>query len=48
MLGDAVRRVGRPLEVGRVVGLEGDLVKVRWYAEGPIDRRHIELLQRRV
>lgn len=45
--GDVVRRVGRPLQVGIVQGLEGDVALVRWYADGPTDRRHIALLQRR-
>lgn len=45
--GDAVRRLGRPLEIGMVQGLDGDVVLVRWYANGPIDRRHVAHLQRR-
>jgi hypothetical protein len=47
MLGDVVRRVGRPLQVGIVLGMDGDVALVRWYANGPVDRRHRSLLQRR-
>lgn len=47
-LGDVVRRVGRPLQVGVVQGTEGELVLVRWAPGGPVDRRHHALLQRRV
>jgi hypothetical protein len=46
--GDAVRRVGHPLRVGIVLGREGDVALVRWYANGPADRRHVSLLQRRL
>jgi hypothetical protein len=46
-LGDVVRRVGRPLQVGLVCGLDGDVALVRWYMNGPLDRRHKALLQRR-
>ncbi len=48
MLGDVVRRVGHPMRVGVVLGTEGDVVLVRWYKDGPVDRRHKALLQRRV
>lgn len=47
-LGDVFRRVGRPLEVGIVLGIEEEVIVVRWYANGPHDRRHFKLLQRRV
>lgn len=47
-LGDVVRRAGHPMRIGHVRGLEGDVVLVQWFKDGPIDRRHVTHLQRRI
>lgn len=46
-LGDVVRRNGDGIRIGVVVGVRGEHVLVRWRKDGPIDRRHHKLLQRR-
>ncbi len=46
--GDVVRRVGCPLQVGIVFGIEGDVAIIRWRACGPFDRRNVALLQKRL
>lgn len=47
-LGDVVRRVGRPMVIGYVVGLEDENLLIRWSLNGPIDKRHHMTLQRRL